>query len=359
MKARINEILESFRDFVASHEEDGRKILTAYVNTDPSNPNNQRQDRPAWLIELENETKQLEATLDQEKLKRRDTQRKWQDTEEMVMQYLRHRRSTGPSVVLFTDHEDFLAVDLPVVVPTRVYYGLPQLEHLLFNLDQYKKYLVILLSGDEVRMLEVYLTRTTQEIEIDTEQDLARRMGRKAETHKRYRREEEYEQRFVREVATAVNESLLGDPDFERIVLGGNQKQAHALKNALHPSVRERLVGIESIPFKAPESEIAETVKALADRFEPEHDLSVVEDLVSRFNRSGAAALEHQRVKEALSAGNVRRLVIPYPSESDELDQMIVDATLAGAEIEFVVGEAASKLEQLGGIGALLYYSPS
>ena len=358
MKARVNEILESFREFVSTHDYEKTPILTAYVNIDPSDPANDRA-RPAWQIELKNESKKLEADLDADKLKRLAVQKKWTNTADMVMDYLQRRKPTGRSVVLFTDHEDFMAIDLPVPVTTRLYYGLPQIKQLLFSLDQYKKYLVVLLSGVEVRVLEVFLTRTTDEMRVETEHRLEERVGRSGHAHKKESRAEEYERRFTQEVANEINQYFLSDPDFERLILGGNLKQAHAVRNSLHPAVREMLIGIESIDFKLPSTEVAKHVTTIADGYEMEHDMAVVENLLACCNRAGTAVIEWKAVEAALSSGKVKSLVVPYPIESEAFNSLVVEATRSGAEIEFVFGEAADKLNKIGGIGAMLYYSAS
>ncbi len=49
--------------------------------------------------------------------------------------------------------------------------------------------------------------------------------------------------------------------------------------------------------------------------------------------------------------------MIPYPIDAEKFDALIVDATVGGAEIEFVFDEAANRLNEFGGIGATLYYS--
>jgi len=49
--------------------------------------------------------------------------------------------------------------------------------------------------------------------------------------------------------------------------------------------------------------------------------------------------------------------VLPYPIEAERFDSLIVDATVGGAEMEFVLGVAAERLEEFGGIGAELYWS--
>ena len=356
MKLRLNEILERFREFVTSHEYRNTPILTTYVDIDPINPKN-RRERPAWMIELKNELKGLVSNPEYDETRRQAVQEQWARVEDRVMDYLRDPRRDGRSSVLFADRSDFVSVDLPVPVETRMYYGLPQIRHLLFALDQFKKYLVILLSGDELRVVEVFLTRTTSEMHFETGHELARRFGRKSETRARERRDAEYERRFIREVADSINAYFMNDPDFERIVLGGNSKQAHAVNNALHPAVRECVVSIEPIEFRLPNAEIAGHVKTLAQGYELEHDFDVVDDLLMRFNRGGTAVIERQSVQRALERGNVKSLVIPYPVDRDKFDSLIVDATTNGSDIEFVYGEAAHKLKELGGIGATLYYS--
>ena len=145
MKAKINEILEEFREFVTTHNYKSRPILTAYVDIDTTKPENQRE-RPAWLIDLKNKTKEIEEQLAPEEFKRFDNVKKWARVEEMIMGRLRER-PTGRSIVLFSDFEDFIALDLPVSISTQLYYGFPQIKHLLFALDQYKEYLVALFSG--------------------------------------------------------------------------------------------------------------------------------------------------------------------------------------------------------------------
>ena len=98
-------------------------------------------------------------------------------------------------------------------------------------------------------------------------------------------------------------------------------------------------------------------IRPVAYAYEQEYDLEVVDELVARFNRNGTAIINQQGVEKALIEGRVKTLVIPYPLDSAQFDSLIIDVIASGAEIEFVYGEAADKLKELGGIGATLYYS--
>lgn len=161
----------------------------------------------------------------------------------------------------------------------------------------------------------------------------------------------------MKEMLSNLDQYFRADPDAERLILGGNLKVAHAVKNALHPFVRNKLVAIEGIDFKASENGVAEQVRTIADQFELEHDLTVVDDLVARYNRDGSAVVERQGVETALSRGLAKTVVIPCQIASSEFDSLILQATMTGAEIEFVYEEAAEKLDRFGGVGATLYHA--
>lgn len=358
MTTNIVEILESFREFVSTHDYQNNLILTAYVDIDSTNPDNQRV-QPAWQIELKQGLKQIESELAPEGIKRWDTKQNWSRTEKMIFDHLQQQKPTGRSVVLFTDFQDLLALDVPIAMKTSVYYGLPQIKHLLFALDQYKKYLVILFSGSEVRFVEVFLTRSTNEVRVETDHELARRFGRKAKTLASDRRDKEFEMRFIREIARDINQYFLEHPEVDRLIFGGNLRQAAKVNSALHPAVREMIVAIEPMDFKLSDQEIAEIIRPITYSYEQDHDVAVVDNLIYQFNKNSSAVIEKQGVERSLQRGRVKTLVIPYPFDTEEFDSLIVEVALSNAEIEFVYGEGAQKLKQYGGIGAFLYYSGS
>lgn len=356
MTTDIIEILESFRDFVSTHDYQNNPILTAYVDVDSTKPDNQKSS-PAWQIQLKQELKKIESGFDPETNKRKDKQKSWTHTEEMIINHLQQQKPTGRSVVIFTDFQDMIALDLPMAMETRVYYGLPQIKHLLFAIDQYKKYLAILFSGAEARFVEVFLTRSINQERVETEHELARRFGRKSKTLAGDRRDREFEIRFIREMAKEINQYFLENLEVERIIFGGNLKQAAKVNNALHPAVKDLVVDIVSMDFKLADHEIAEIIRPIAYAYEQHHDVTMVDNLLYQFNRKGPAVIEKQAVEMALKQGKVKTLVIPYPVDTAEFDSLIVEVTLSGAEVEFIYGEGANKLKQYGGIGAFLYYS--
>jgi hypothetical protein len=359
MKKRIQEILDSLREFIVEHNYEETPMLTAYVAVDSTDQDN-RRERPAWLIELKNEAKRLEEAHGPEAMTGRAAKRTWDETEAKIMSHLQESKPQGRSIVIFTDHEDFLTVDLPMSMPTRLFYGTPQLKPLLFALDSHKKYMVALFSEEETKVLEVFLTAPADEVRVQTGAaggTSLRPGGRKSRTQASDRRDLDSERRVVNEAAVEVNDYFLADPEIEHLVFGGNMKLAHAVKNALHPSVYASLVTIEPLAFESSNNEIAAAVKQIADEQELAHDLALVNELISRRHACGTAVLETQGVTLALEQGQASKVIVSVPIDSDKFDQLLTKALLSNCEMEFLHGEAAKKLNEFGGVAAQLYYS--
>lgn len=359
MKQKIRTIIDSLSDYITQHNYLDTPMLTAYVAVDSTDQDN-RRDRPAWLIELKNESKRLEEQHGAEALNSRDAKRKWADTEASIMSHLQESKPQGRSIVIFTDHEDFLTVDLPVSLPTKLFYGPPQIKPLLFALDSHKKYMVALFSEEETKILEVFLTSAASDIRVQTGSTggaSLRPGGRKSRTQASDRRDLDSERRVAQEAAEEVNAYFLADPEIEHIVFGGNMKLAHAVKNALHPTVYASLVTIEPIAFESSNNDVATAVTRIADEQELAHDLALVNELISRRHACGTAVLETQSVTKALEQGQASKLVVSVPIDSDKFDRLLLKSLLTNCEIEFLHGAAAQKLNEFGGIAAQLYYS--
>ncbi len=359
MKKEIQDVLDNLRNFIVEHKYEDSPMLTAYVGFDTTEQDN-RRDRPAWLIELKNESKRIEEEYGTSALKRLETQRKWDDTEAMIMSHLETNKPEGRSTIIFTDHEEFLTINLPVPMPTKLFYGAPQLKPLLFALDRFKKFAVVLFSEEEAKIFEVFLTVPTEEARVQTGPTggISLRPGsRVARTQASKRRDLETERQVVQAAADEIHSYFMADPKIEHLVFGGNLKLAHAVKNVLHPSVYASLVTIEPIAFTSTNNEIAASVSRIAEEWEVEHDLALVEDLVTRRHACGTSVLEMQGVMQAIDNGQARKVVLSVPFESDKFDKLLHKAILNNCDIEFLHGQAAEKLNEFGGAAAVLYYS--
>lgn len=358
MKNTINDIFEVLRCYLLLHEDNRSKILSLYINTDSKNPANHRE-RPAWQIEVSNQLAVLREEHGDEGIRHIDSTLTWKEVEQRLVNKVLEMRPTGRSLVIFTDLLDDILIELPMPVETKAYFGQPQVKHLLSQLHRYGKYLVILFSETEHRVVSIdvptSLGEGTMESSIESGVFL-RPGGRKSRTQASERRNLDSERRVIREAANEINRYFMGDPTFDRIVFGGNLKIAHRVKGALHHTVSEKLVSIEPIPFDATTEQLERTVKLLADEYEELHDNTLVLELLIRRDTCGRGVAGLANVLEALENGQVRKVFLPYPIQSDAFDLILVEALMANVEVELVHGKAAETLNELGGVGALLYY---
>ncbi len=358
MKNAIHEILESLRGYLDTHEHSRSKMLSVYANTDSKNPGNTK-DRPAWLIDLKNCLSELEQSHGTEPLRSVDPRLTWRDVEERIVATISERKPSGRSIAIFTDLVDDQIVDLPLPVSTSAYFGIPQVKHLLSQLHRYGKYLVILFSEVEHRVISIDIPLSTGESVFESATAsgvFLRPGGRTVRTQASERRDLDSERRIIRDAANEINSYFMDDPAFDRIVFGGNLKIAHGVKNALHHTVSETLVSIERIPFQASEEIVRRAIKSLANEFEINYDLALINELETRRATCGRGVTGIDNVLEALRNGQVSKLYLAFPIDSNHFDSIFVEAVLANVEIELVHGDAAKRLNEMGRVGALLYY---
>ena len=228
---------------------------------------------------------------------------------------------------------------------------------LLHLFDLYRKYLVALTSDSEIRFVEVLLSRSGEATTSDVDPDRLQALRRKTNTLAKDRRDLTCERRNTRAFADALTEAYGACDNCERIVLAGNAKSAHAVQSALPPQVAKAVIGIRPIPFDSAPSDIGATVREIADTCETAQDTDVVDRVIATSQGGGAAIFGFDAVKQAMSEGRVRELVLPYPVDTEVFDALVVDAAIRATPVEFVTGSAAARLDQEGGLGAVLHYA--
>jgi peptide subunit release factor 1 (eRF1) len=132
---------------------------------------------------------------------------------------------------------------------------------------------------------------------------------------------------------------------------------AHIVRNYMHPSVADQVIAMMPIPIDTPAHEIAEQIRPIAEEAEREFEEHLVQDLIGRAHAGGRAVLGQEAVNVALDRHAVSELVLPYPADSEAVEELLFKALGSSADVEFVEGEAAESLLEEGGIGAFLYYT--
>lgn len=364
MQGTVAEVLQRFEAYAQDENALDTDVLTLYLHVDPGYQENQAS-QPAWEVWLKNALKEVESGLDPAEKKQwkhlrsnsEDPRKNWSKIQARVEAFLADYKPSGRTLMLVVGPNTTLGYELPVALNNSFYYGIAHLSDFLWAIDEYKQYIVLLFSQDQVRATTVFLGKAITEAEVHLDQTWHRKDRKSAHTANINQRQEELDRRFVRYVADEIDKYYLDNSDVEQIILAGSARIAHAVRQLLHPHIAEDILGVISLPFDAKDHEIAAATTEIAAAHEAEDDLALVSELLTRSKTSGRAVVGVDKVSEALDRQIVRTLVMSYPLDAEIFDELIIRAVKNGSAYEFVYGEAAAQLNESGGVGAKLYYA--
>lgn len=349
--------LEHVRDFLRSTQED---VVTFYLHVDPGHQPNQNTP-PAWRIYAKDALRNIEAEVNG----RDDVQ--WEAIRERVERYLETYTPSGKTLVLMMGQETEHIHELPLVLENRHAFGDPLLTPLVWALDEFERYLVVLVDQEQAKFVSAYLghSDTSEEMSIDFDDyDFRERNYINISGAQQGSSKDQFDdmrdahvKRFHKDVAEQTRE-LMQEIDADRIVLGGNGKAAHALRDLLHQELQQQVVGILPIPLDAADHAISEEIRQAALNYERSHELDLVEEVVGLAKAGGRAALGMETVRERLQHQQVELLILPWPAEDAQAaSEMTLQALSNGAAVELVHGSAAMRLRNDAEVAARLFYA--
>lgn len=262
-------------------------VLTVYLDVDPTKPENQRAI-PAFGIWLKNALQALSADLPDEQSSGFD--RAVSRVSDCVKYYLR----AGKGLIVFAGEDLWKAFDLPLPVTNEVHWGRPHLPQLLWLLDEYEGYGVVLADSETARFFTVYLgtifERKEMVLSLDTsdwkEKDQVapsfpeyERIGGSHRNAFEDRLDEQI-QRFLREVAQST-EGFVSKEDLEQLFLAGTDA-VHELERLLSPQLRENIVSIVPMDTSADEHDVLEKTWPLQRAAVEKENLQLVRRVVEQ-----------------------------------------------------------------------------
>lgn len=346
---------------------DDEKTLTLYLNVDNATPENQANP-PAWRIWVKNVLRDLLARLDDGQA------RAWPFIRDWVQNYLEHYQPTSKGLLIFAGSSFQHAYELPVPFENTVAFGKPNVGPLLWALDEFEPYLVALVDQEKARFFTSYLGSTDfqQGMEIDLDEyDFAQKTlmpsasavtGGHGITQGSNREAfedmvSEHRARFYREVIEAI-EKLMQRHHIRRLILGGSEEAAHAVKNLMPDKLKEQVVNVVNVPMRYTTQQIFEHVQPYALNYERDLEMDLVNQVIDFAKARGRGALGRKAVEEAMEMQRVELLILPWPTDDAEFaNELAFRALQLNSEIELVHGAAAARLNQEGGLAARLYYA--
>lgn len=348
------------------HGED-EAVLSLYLQVDNALPENQASN-PAWRIWLKKHLRNLDHHI--EEINRAG----WEPIRARAETFFEGYLPNSKSLVAFfgKDWEQIHA--LPVPVEPYAGYGKPVVGPLIYALDEYQPYLVVMVDLEEARFYKSFLGqaefRDSLEIKLE-EFDFAAKTGVPASARvggyggvqvyhgsKFEDMVEAHRMRFYREVAEHTCR-LVEREGIERLILGGNEQTAHTLKKLLPEKLQDQVVDIVSIPRHFSTHEIFQHVQPLALDFERAGEERLVDEIIDTAHAGGRAILGPEAVDTALERQQVAKLILAWPPDNaEQANDLAYRALALNSDIEMVHGPAAEHLRgAAGGVAARLYYT--
>ncbi|MGI9642842.1 MAG: hypothetical protein ACR2N9_08665 [Acidimicrobiia bacterium] len=332
---------------------DSEDVVSLYVPVDPGDPRNQRPPGQEWWRTA---AKSMLDGLDPGD--ERDDRLAFRDTLAGLEEFAETYTPDERTLAVFADRDNVFTIPLQVRLEREAHVGLPAVAPLLKALSIYHHYLVLLIASDRIRAIEAHQGG----IGGDDDITLSRSWGMHSATRSGHRfrfedRIEEWQRKYQVAVAAEID-SLLTSGEFDRVIIGGAEREAHGVMRALSDQGAERVAGIVSVPLDADEATIMDSIAPAVRAFEDGQEREAIHRARRLAETSGRAAFGTTAVDAALAASAVRRLLISAGrTDPDDREDRVRSAYAQGAEVTFLFGDARNDLNEHDGVAAELYWA--
>jgi peptide chain release factor subunit 1 len=357
-------------------------VLSLYLDIDQSKASNLNRRFEASLKSM---LRSIEARLDERQLK------SFSADAEPVRHYVSGLEPRAKGLIVFSDDSENFFWPREIQAPVRNHarwtdtaYILPLLE----ILDEYERYGVVLVDKAHARLFTVFIGEIEEHYDAlapasvrhikttGTDHILSEnRFQSKADMHVHW---------HLKNVAEMLDK-LLDHYGFDRLLLAGPVEATGELQHLLSKRVRGRVVERLSLPIKASAHEVLEEALRVERQVERQIEKQIVEELIAADGHH-PVILGLERTARALCEQRVWRLIYANgfsPSGGqcancsmlfartdgfcdycgaaikpvdDLLERMVERVLEQGGKVEEVENDAAIRLQQTGGIGAVLRF---
>lgn len=372
---------EEMKRFLNWPAEPQNRILSIYLNIEPSGDAVlHRRFEAAFKLLIQSLEKETSPTRLSDLKK--DVRR--------ARRFISDFQPNGQGLVLFVDDsEDFIwAKELKIHAANQAYWlEKPYILPLLEAFDEYERYGVILADKTRARVFTYYLGEIEEEKGAVAWNDVRhfKTTGKDnlRSAFKLQRTTEMHEEWHLKHVAELMKD-LASRRHFDRLILSGPKEAIDELYDLLPRDLQRKVAGRLSLPVDVHEKELLESLTQLENQIEREKEINLVQKLLQTNPSNNHRALGLDATLIHLDKGLIHTLIYsetfhpkgskcrecgylysngcmmcgrcksPVDSLPNLLEEMARRIILAGGNIEEVKGDAARKLDEAGGIGAVL-----
>jgi peptide chain release factor subunit 1 len=248
--------------------------------------------------------------------------------------------------------------------------------------DRYRRYAVVLADTNRAQVFVFAAGHAVEREAVENVKTKHAKVGGWSQS--RYQRHEKnYHEQHAKEVVDIL-EKIVRDEEIEHVILAGDEATViPLLREQMPKTLQEKVIESLSLGINTPEHELLEESLTAFHRHDSLTDMEKVERLLNEYRAddlgvAGAAetlaALSNGQVEEMLIAANPESIQFdkeevekvlklyegddPLPEEIDQrtvADELVRRANmLSAARVTFI--EDSTRLERVGGVGALLRY---
>lgn len=333
-------------------EQNQSLVLTLYLQVDAGLRENQATT-PAWYIWAKNALRAVDQSVTAEQ---RDT---WNRIQRRAVDFLEDYIVEERGIVLYIGEDFTYGYHLPVIPHDNlVRFGEPLVAPLIWLMDEFERYLIVMVDQEEAHFLTTYLGNIGREEAMASGRfsfDSRQKTTRSTNRGKLDSVEAEIVAQFHRDVAARI-EDLLTSVKAQRVIIGGNERAAHDVKRYLPPTIT--VAGILAMPFDETDVEVMARILPVSLAFERAQELETVRYVMTQARSHGRGVVGLKGVQDALDMKRVETLIASWPPKNHEkLHHLTISAMRAGSRIELVFGEAAEQLNEVGEVAAILHYT--
>jgi len=248
----------------------------------------------------------------------------------------------------------FLPLQFRVPLPTWIVTNsTPNIYHLVELKDTYQRYVVVIITQERARILEVNLGAVTKEL-WQQRPELRQRVGRewsKEHYQSHYRQRTD---RFIKE-QIKVLEHLMAAEGHTHLILAGNPQMAAQVRQALPKHLAAKLVETVVTSQQDNSSDVVAATLALFVEQEEQESRAIADELEREIRIGGLATVGPEANLEVLKRGEADILVLARDMPDLEIREKLVRlAEQTQCQVEVV--NYSDFLMEFGGVGCLLRY---
>ena len=186
--------------------------------------------------------------------------------------------------------------------------SVPHIYELVLLKDTYHRYVVLISTESQARIVEVSVGNVTRELWKERP-DLRKRVGREwsKEQYQSHRRERT--QKFIKE-KIEILERLFANEGHTHLVLAGDTRTVARVRNTLPKHLKDRLIDVVSVSGRASTADVVNATLSTFSEHEAKESIETASLLLDELRTGGLAVAGTEGTLEALARGQVDILVI-------------------------------------------------